>query len=65
MPWKILSDPWEAGGGVPDGLGILAFLFRQDFWNPSSLSFSHTLSHVRIKYMKAERELFIECQWEL
>ena len=43
MPWKILSDPWEAGGGVPDGLATLALLFRQDFWEPLfSLSLIHT-----------------------
>ena len=57
MPWKILSDPWEAGGGVPDGLGTLAFLLRQDFWNPFPLSFlrTHTLS-LSLTFDKAKRD---------
>lgn len=45
----------EAGGGVPDGLGTLAFLFRQDFW---TLFFTHTLSYVLYKVYESRKRLF-------
>ena len=46
MPWKILSDPWEAGGGVPDGLGTLALPFPPRLLEPFSTLFFF-LTHTR------------------